>query len=132
MEYRCRRSVRFAGVGGSDGVATGAYIFGKFELWVQPAELTEYGCDVCTWKRVGYRKGCTVWTLLDVLLIVGMTASCYNNTNFERPVSFGLGKRKQLAYFLSRQDRALSVDFDISRTVFQQGQSVHKYSIYRA
>ena len=69
MEYRCRRSVRFAGAGGSDGVATGAYISGIFELWVQPAELTEYGCDVCTRKRVGCRKGCTVRTLLDVLLM---------------------------------------------------------------
>ena len=48
---------------GGDGVETGACIFGEFELWLAPAELTEYWCDVCTWKCTGYRTGYTVWTL---------------------------------------------------------------------
>ena len=33
-------------MGGGDGIETGACIFGEFELRLQPAELTEYWCDV--------------------------------------------------------------------------------------
>ena len=52
--------------GGGDGVEIGACISGGFELWLQPAELTDYWCDVYTWRCIGYRECCTVGTLLDV------------------------------------------------------------------
>ena len=52
--------------GGGDGVETGACISGEFELWLQPAELTEYWCDMYTLRCIGCRTGCTVWTVPDV------------------------------------------------------------------
>ena len=64
-EYSFRRSGRFAGVGGGDGVETGACIFGELEQWLQPVKLTEYWCDVHSWSYTDYRTGCAVWLLLD-------------------------------------------------------------------
>ena len=32
--------------GGGDGIETGACISREFELWLHPAKLTEYWCDV--------------------------------------------------------------------------------------
>ena len=34
--------------GGGDGVETGACIYGEFELWLQPAELTDFIGVMCT------------------------------------------------------------------------------------
>ena len=49
-EYSFRRSGRFAGVGGGEGVETGACTFGELEQWLQPVKLTEYWCDVHSWS----------------------------------------------------------------------------------
>ena len=55
--------------GGGDGAETGACIFREFRLWLQPAELTDHSCDVYTWRCTGYRKGCTVLTLLYICIL---------------------------------------------------------------
>ena len=52
--------------GGDDGVKTGACTSGHYELWLQPAELTEHWCDVYTCTCTGYRTGCTVLVPLRV------------------------------------------------------------------
>ena len=51
---------------GGEGVKTAACKLQKFELWLQPAELTDCWCDVYTRRCTGYRTRCTNFTVLDV------------------------------------------------------------------
>ena len=55
-EYSCRGPVKFAGVGEVMALRQGRAFTGT----------SSFGCDVYTQRCSGYRKGCTVGTLLGV------------------------------------------------------------------
>ena len=65
--HSCRGQgeVGAGGGGEGDGIEIESCISADLELRLQPAELTEYWCDVYACRCTGYRIGCTVCTPLE-------------------------------------------------------------------
>ena len=79
--------------GGGNNVETGACIFGEFELWLQPAELTDYWCDVYTEvHRLQNRLLSVDSSLCLQMKVLGMPNN-NNNNLLSAPSSFGSKKK---------------------------------------
>ena len=86
--------------GGGTSVETGACIFGEFELWLQPAELTDYWCDVYTEVHRLQNTLLSVDSSLCLQMkVLGMPNNNDNNNNnnnnnlLSAPSSFGSKKK---------------------------------------
>ena len=67
--------------GGGDGVETGTCTYGEFELWLQPAELTDYIGVMCT---LGGAQATEQAAQLGLLLMCRLRSEEFQPTDFNK------------------------------------------------